>query len=333
MVKRLPLISLSALATLGVACNESVTMAVTDPNDGKVVQKAVTGEVKLGGKPVSLEQLQHGKEAFVRNCSACHGLKGDGKGVSSAGLRPAPRDFTLGTFKFAAVASGSLPNDADLLRIVRGGLHGTAMLEWQVPDAELVDIIQYIKTLSPRWQDETPGDPIVQGADPYGEANKAKAVERGRKIFHVTARCASCHPNYVTRKDLVEMTKEMSGQDIQEFRPDMYDPVLKDSDYGYKLLPPDFLRSEVRSGTTLNDLYRTVASGVGGTAMPMWKGALDADPVKAEADLWALVYYVDSLVEMKGTPAGRALRQQLLSQPPPPAPAPEPAPAPDAPKP
>ncbi len=318
---------LSVVAAAGLvsaACTEPMTMTVTGP-DGKDVQQTVTGPVKLGGKTVTLETLQHGREAFVRNCSACHGMKGDGKGVSAEGLRPPPRDFHLGTFKFAAVAAGSLPNDEDLIRIVKGGLHGTAMLEWNVPDQDLEAIIQYIKTFAARWQDETPGDPIKPGPDPYGEAKKAQAIERGRKIYHVTARCASCHPNYAMRADLVAFTKELTGADVSEFRPDMYDPVLKESDYGVKLLPPDFLRSDVRSGTTLNDLYRTIASGVGGTAMPMWKGALPED------DLWALVYYVHSLVEMKGTPAARELRQKLLSQPPPPAPAPE-APAPEAPK-
>jgi mono/diheme cytochrome c family protein len=321
MARLIPLAAVPGIFLLG-ACNEPLTMAVTDP-DGKVIQKEISAPVSLGGKTVSVETLQHGREGFVRNCSACHGLKGDGKGVSSEGLRPPPRDFTLGTFKFAAVAAGSLPNDDDLLRIVKGGLHGTAMLEWNVPEPDLEAIIQYIKTFSTRWQDEKPGDPIKPGPDPYGEANKAKAIENGKKIYHVTARCASCHANYIMRDELVAITKELTKADLTEFRPDMYDPVLKESDFGVKLLPPDFIRSDVRSGSTLNDLYRTIASGVGGTAMPMWKGALSED------DLWAMVYYVRSLIEMKGTPAARELRQKLLSQPPPAPPPPEPeAPAP-----
>jgi mono/diheme cytochrome c family protein len=45
----------------------------------------------------------------------------------------------------------------------------------------------------------------------------------------------------------------------------------------------------VRPGSRLADLYRVVASGVGGTSMPTWKGALP------EEDLWALVHYVDRL--------------------------------------
>jgi len=82
----------------------------------------------LGGKKVSTRALNNGAEKYTVYCQACHGINGDGKGPASIGLRPPPRDFHLGKFKFAAVSSGQLPNDDDLMRIVRGGLHGTAIL-------------------------------------------------------------------------------------------------------------------------------------------------------------------------------------------------------------
>jgi hypothetical protein len=44
--------------------------------------------------------------------------------------------------------------------------------------------------------------------------------------------------------------------------------------------------------------------------MPQWKGALP------EESLWALVYYVQSLVALRGTPAAYELRRKLESQPP-----------------
>ena len=65
----------------------------------------------LGGKRVSARRLNHGRELFVTYCAACHGLEGDGKGPAAVGLRPPPRNFKQGQFKFAAVASGQLPND------------------------------------------------------------------------------------------------------------------------------------------------------------------------------------------------------------------------------
>jgi len=116
----------------------------------------------LGGKRVSARRLNRGHELFVTYCAACHGVDGDGKGPASIGLRPPPRNFTQGQFKFAAVASGQLPNDEDLLRIVQKGLHGSAMLPWNdVPERDILDIIQYIKTLSPKWADKPPGEPAL----------------------------------------------------------------------------------------------------------------------------------------------------------------------------
>ncbi|MHB1845570.1 MAG: c-type cytochrome [Deltaproteobacteria bacterium] len=288
-------------------------------------EPAFTQPMKLGdGKVVSAATLNEGKEAFTQYCRACHGDKGDGTGPASYALRPPPRDFTTATFKFAAVSSGSLPNDADFVRIVRGGLHGTAMLAWDVPDEKLNAIIQYVKTFSPRWQQEAPGDVTYDPAkdkDPWGEAKKAEAVTRGKKLYHGLAQCLQCHAAYETKQEIYDDSKELTGTGTTEFRTTMYQPEAKESDYidkhyapdkdgnypHIRLLPPDFLFNDVRSGSSIPDYYRIIASGIGGTAMPSWKASLP------DADVWALAYYVHSLVDMKGTPAADALRQKLAS--------------------
>ena len=97
--------------------------------------------------------------------------------------------------------------------------------------------------------------------------------------------------------------------EVREFRPNNYDPVAKDSDYGMKIVPPDFTFNPLRAGDAVGDIYRTIASGIGGTAMPTWKNVLP------EADLWALAHYVRSLVELRGTPAADALRKSVVHQP------------------
>ena len=61
----------------------------------------------------------------------------------------------------------------------------------------------------------------------------------------------------------------------------------------------------VHDGTELTDLYRTIASGIGGANMPTWKGALKED------ELWGLAYYVRSLVEMRDTPEAGKLAATL----------------------
>ncbi len=107
----------------------------------------------------------------------------------------------------------------------------------------------------------------------------------------------------------------------------MYYPEAKQSDtYGHKLLPPDFTRHTVRSGSkdgvTARDLFRTIASGIGGTAMPMWKGSISDDKI------WAIAYFVKSKMDMfgKADAQAEAERNKLVSQPefvPPPPPAEE----------
>ena len=273
--------------------------------------------IKLAGKVVAPGILNAGHVAYLQYCRACHGDKGDGKGPAAPGLRPPPRDFTQGSFKFAGVLDQKLPRDEDLVRIVRGGLHGTAMLTWDVPDQKLDEIIQYIKTLSPKWkEDDAVGDPVVPEPDPWGEARKAEAVARGKTLYHGFAQCLGCHPAYATKQEIYDASKASLGVGTTDFRDAMYLPENKDSEYGVKILPPDFLFNTLRSinpETEGGDLYRILVAGVTGAAMPAWNPI--ALPNK-EADIWALVYYLRSLLRMKGTPAAEKLHRKLASEPP-----------------
>jgi mono/diheme cytochrome c family protein len=346
-------------------------VALAGCDDG---HKSFTRSMVLGGIRVSADRLEAGQESYTHYCRACHGDNGDGHGPSALGLRPPPRDFTQGKFKFAAVESGSLPADDDFRRIVHGGLHGTAMLAWEVPEDELNNIIPYIKTFSPKWLKGKPGKPIVAPPDPWSGQESA-AIQRGKELYHVTTQCAGCHPNYAGRDDIAQMTMRIKKFQVTGFREDMYGAVLKESEYrttlraadeepaearGKKrkhatvaagdategaskegeaagkesgeattqaryfvvsILPPDFLRTDLRSGDALPDLYRTIASGVGGTAMPAWiatapyTDASTGEHWDGEKDIWALAHYVRSLVDLKGTPRADAFRRKLIDQP------------------
>ncbi len=269
-----------------------------------------TAPVTLGGRVVAPAALERGRATFTHFCRPCHGDAGDGHGTAAAGLSPPPRDLRLGVYKFAAVSAGQLPNDADFVRTIRQGLHGTAMLAWQVPDAELDDLIQYVKAFAPRWRNESPGDPIAASPDPW-VGREADADARGERVYHGLAQCAvACHPAYATRAEIYAFTKELTGNELRELRADLYQPVPKDSDYGVKILPPDFTFNELRGGDRLADIYRAVACGIGGTAMPTWKNVLP------EADLWAMAHYVASLAALRDTPGAQALAERLRDQPP-----------------
>ncbi len=277
-----------------------------------------TAPVTLGGRVVPVAALEHGRTVYTQYCRSCHGDAGDGKGTAAAGLMPPPRDLRLGVYKFAAVPAGQLPRDADFARTIREGLHGTAMQAWQVPEVELDDLIQYVKSFAARWRTETPGDEIAISADPWA-GRDAEALARGTRVYHGLAQCAvACHPAYVPRAEIAAFTKELTGIDLREIRPDIYLPVPKESDYGYKILPPDFTFNPLRGGEAVADIYRAIASGIGGTAMPTWKNVLP------ETDLWAVAHYVRSLAGLRDTPEAAALAARLREQPawtPPPPPA------------
>ena len=269
-----------------------------------------TAPVTLGGHNVPARALEHGRDVYTHFCRPCHGDAGDGKGPASAGLRPPPRDLRLGVYKFAAVPAGQLPRDTDFVRTLRHGLHGTAMLSWDVPDGELDDLIQYVKAFAPRWRTEQPGEAIAASPDPWAD-READGIDRGRRVYHGLAQCATaCHPAYATKQEIYDFTKELTKMELREMRGDLYFAVAKDSDYGVKILPPDFTFNELRGGDTLDDIYRAVAAGIGGTAMPTWKNVLP------EPDLWAMAHYVKSLVALRGTAEATALQRRLLDQPP-----------------
>src|SRR5664280_1114659 len=83
--------------------------------------KTFTKSMVLGGKKVSARRLNNGEHLFVTYCSACHGVNGDGKGPASIGLRPPPRNFTQGEFKFGAVAGEGRSKRAPFRRRSRRG--------------------------------------------------------------------------------------------------------------------------------------------------------------------------------------------------------------------
>ena len=296
-----------------LAVNVSLIAVVATAPAGCSREAALTAldhDLTLGGVIVPARQLNAGAVAFTHYCRSCHGAAGDGNGPSGVGLRPPPRDLRLGVYKFAAVSAGQLPNDTDFRRIIRGGLHGTAMLAWDLPDRELEDVIAYIKTFSPRWLTEKPGDPILLEPDPWA-ARPSEGVERGKRVYHGLAQCAvACHPAYVTRSEIFAFTEALTKMRVVEFRADLHASVAKSSDFGFSIVPPDFTFNVLRAGDSVPDIARSIASGIGGTAMPTWKGVLP------DGDLWAMAHYVASLVSLRDTPAAGVLRAGLLSAPP-----------------
>jgi mono/diheme cytochrome c family protein len=256
-------------------------------------------KIFAGGVYATAKQLNDGKSVYTEYCMPCHGIKGDGAGTSAKGLAVPPRNFKLGQFKFGKVVSGELPHDEHFFDTLKRGLNGTAMLPWDLSPVQMFNVVQYIKTFAPeKWEgvDKKLGDVIIAGKDPYGDAHKDSAIQRGKEVFHVVAQCWTCHRAYVSHAELSQISQKINGTPMTEFDPDMYHVKLQPSDYGFSTQPPEFTYDQVRSATTVEELYVRLNSGVGGTAMASWKGVLQDD------EIWAVAHYVKSLMDMKRTP-------------------------------
>lgn len=257
-------------------------------------------KIFAGGVYASAESLNRGKSTYSEYCMPCHGVKGDGKGTSAKGLQVPPRNFLLGQYKFGRVVSGELPRDEDFYKILKEGLHGTAMLPWkELSETQMFNLVQYIKTFAPaKWEgaDKKLGDVIPVTKDPYGDAHIESAIERGKEVYHVVAQCWTCHRAYVDKNEFSKMSEKINGKPVTEFDPDMFHVKLQPNDYGYSSLPPEFTYDFIRSAKTVEEIYVRLNAGVGGTAMPSWKGTLQDD------EIWAVAHYVKYLSDLKNTP-------------------------------
>ena len=103
-----------------------------------------------------------GAEVHRARCTPCHGVGGDGRGPHAIRLRVPPRDFTTGVYELRSTPSGSLPTDQDLFRTVSRGLRGTAMIPWTfLPEEERWAVLEHLKSFSPRFAREPPGEPVA----------------------------------------------------------------------------------------------------------------------------------------------------------------------------
>ncbi len=217
------------------------------------------------------EQRQRGKEIYDAKCSHCHGMAGDAVSVATAYLRPAPRDFTSGQYKFRTTGSGELPTTEDIKRSIREGMPYTSMPPWEgiLSESEIEALAYYLKTFSNDFAGPY-GNPEVipvPSAPPYREDNLA----RGREVFEAN-QCADCH-----------------GENGRGNGPSALD--LED-EWGFPIRPADMTkRWTFRASATREDIYRTFTTGLNGTPMPSYEQSID------EEDRWALVDYVWSLSE------------------------------------
>ncbi|MFQ5561387.1 MAG: c-type cytochrome, partial [Nitrospinota bacterium] len=96
---------------------------------------------------------EKGLRLYKKKCAWCHGQKGMGDGPASPFLRPLPRDFSSGLYKFVTsnFIKTPLPLDKDIFRVISQGLPGTAMPGWKdvLSENDIHDLVIALKSFSP----------------------------------------------------------------------------------------------------------------------------------------------------------------------------------------
>ncbi len=249
--------------------------------------------------------VEEGKSAYAIYCVGCHGASGDGNGKAARFLHPRPRNFQKANFKFSSTRAGRLPTDEDLRRTIVKGLKGSAMPGWDmIPTRTVTALIAYIKTFSPKWESRSAASVVPFVTDPYrSKSDKREAIARGEQLYHGYAICWSCHPSYVSTERINEHMVSMESMAREGFRPGLQHSEGKTNSEGEVIFPPDFTRDFVRSGARVEDIYRSIAAGITGTAMPTWIDSIElpsernpGQPLVQRSDVWAIAYYVQSLI-------------------------------------
>ena len=124
-----------AFMQAGPVSDSGITAASTSSQ--QVIFTAANAEAPL---PNGLAgHVDVGRAFYLRNCTACHGVKGDGKGPRAYFIFPKPRNFldpvTRGRF-----------NRASLFIAIKNGVIGKEMPAWGkvLNDQQIADITEYV---------------------------------------------------------------------------------------------------------------------------------------------------------------------------------------------
>jgi cytochrome c oxidase cbb3-type subunit I/II len=240
--------------------------------------------------PRSQAWIDYGKTVYEARCVGCHGEKGDGNGLAATFMfNQRPRSFAAGAFKFR-LTQKPVPTDGDLFRTITRGVRGTAMPAWyELPINDRLAVIQYIKYVlavdrsDPSkpyayFTEEPPAQPLYIGTPP---APSQDILAHGKDVWQ-NAKCWSCHGQ----------TGEGNGQEVGG---------LKD-DLGFPMRPANLTSGQFKSGPRVEDIFRTISTGLSGTPMPSYRDSI------SDADRWALAYYILSLSAFRDPLTGQPLK-------------------------
>lgn len=258
--------ALGSVALLTAGATRSTAQSHVNSPDPSLGTPSVSSETSHIGAVTG--NAEGGKMLYRRFCIGCHGPDGNGQGMNAQWIDPQPRNFTQATFKCRSTPTGTLPTDEDLFNAITRGFVTTNMPPWRpLNPQQRADLVAFIKTWSPRWAQEKPGTPITI---PPETPNSTESVARGKVLYQTTLKCFECHGT----------TGMADGPSASTLRDNSGNPIK----------PYNFVDgTRFKCGTTNQDLYRILMTGLDGTPMPAWSDFVDANQA------WDLIHYVRTL--------------------------------------
>jgi mono/diheme cytochrome c family protein len=282
--------------------------------------KAVDAPTSL---KLSEETLAEGSKLFRVHCLHCHGVPGDGHGVTAKWVVPHPRDFRQMLFKFQSVDQGTEdlpPRREDLQRTLTHGVEATAMPAFNLLPPESIDkLISYVIHLSVRgkveydtfrnlfvYEANKPADLNDIDEDDIPDkmlvfrGNAYKAWEKAQKKPIVPKPYPFDESNEEKMKESVQRGYVLFTGDAAK------NPLAKEvncvachknfgreatfrwDSWGTLVRPNNLTDGIYRGGRRMNDLYDRIHSGINGSGMLRF-GQLEQ---KSPTVVWDLVNFV-----------------------------------------
>ncbi len=305
--------------------SESDSVRDDVPDDGES-DAAVEAEQQVNISDVvtflNPDRLGHGAQVYQKRCAGCHGESGDGMGEAAPYLRPKPRDYRKGVYKFTSTPYGDRPTRQDLVRTIRRGAKGTSMPAFPWMSKEDLDaVIDYVIYFSLRGTVE---EAVAYMADDYDEdepidssefanalqtqidrwdvaqrsavtpvsakpAYDLASVEEGRRLF-IESSCYNCHGEDAQGQTewlsplFLKAQEEATGPDKIAINYDAWGDPAPAADITARML---------HGGRRPLDIYRRIYTGINGTPMPQFSQLFEKEPDA----IWHMVHYVLHIVD------------------------------------
>jgi mono/diheme cytochrome c family protein len=283
----------------------------------------------MAAGPIGSDEAGRSRGLYRQHCATCHGISGDGAGPTASIQDPYPRDLRHGVLKYTSTAGGAKPVAADLDRLLRRGIPGTAMPAFnKLADEEIEALIEYVKYLGirgetellvvaqvvqlddyPVHRDELIDDYLLPTADLWKLAGSfvvgQEEVEPLRPALAThEERAASIHRGYALYSSKNAQCTQCHGPEGRGDGPqagELYDdrnkrklnePPERFTLPIQKLRPRNFTEGIIHGGSRPIDLYWRIHVGIKGTPMPAGGPGPSSGGVLSPEEIWDVVEYV-----------------------------------------